>query len=137
MLPKIITGGNFKDTRGVIRYNNNFDYSLIKRMYTIENNDVSFERGWQGHKIEKRWFSVIQGCFDIQVIKIDNWEKPSKKLEIINFTIDSETMDILYVPNGYITNIKSLQKGSKLLSMSDYRLNEIIDDYRLAIEYFK
>ena len=82
MIPSIIFGGTYKDDRGLLRYNNSFDASIVKRIYIIKNN-LNFIRGWQGHKIEQRWFSVIKGQFKVQLIKIDNWIEPVKELKRI------------------------------------------------------
>ena len=59
MKPILILGGSHQDKRGVLKYNNNFDVTSVKRMYIIENIDTFFVRGWQGHKIEQRWY----GCY--------------------------------------------------------------------------
>jgi hypothetical protein len=37
-------------------------------MYTIQNIDTEFFKGWQGHKVEQRWFSVVQGSFKIILV---------------------------------------------------------------------
>ena len=75
--PVLIKGSFFSDSRGTILYNNDFDASEVKRIYFIENNNMNFLRGWQGHKIEQRWFSVANGTFLIRLIAIDNWDFPS------------------------------------------------------------
>lgn len=137
MVPKIIKGGSHSDTRGKVRFNNSFDATTIKRIYLIENNETTFVRGWQGHRIEQRWFSVLQGSFKIELIAIDDWEKPSKELEWFNFIVDAETLDVLHVPSGYVSSIQSLETGSKLLVMADYLLGDIQDEYRFDIDYFK
>lgn len=136
MKPKIITGGNHSDLRGTLRYNREFDSSLIKRLYIIENKDSQFIRGWQGHKIEQRWFSAIVGSFKIDLILIDNWEKPSQSLQPISFEISFEKFDVLHVPKGYISKIQALEDNAKLLVMSDYLLGEVEDDYRFDTQYF-
>lgn len=137
MVPKIINGSNHSDDRGTLSFNNSFDGSPIKRIYMIENKDATFVRGWQGHRIEQRWFSVLHGSFKIELIAIDNWENPCKKAEIITYILDSDKLDVLHVPKGYISSIQALSVGSRLLAMSDYRLNEINDDYRFSIDYFE
>lgn len=137
MVPKIIAGGFHSDQRGILFYNNDFDASLIKRIYIVENQSVSFIRAWQGHKIERRWFSVMKGAFRILLIKIDNWDVTSKDLEPICFVLTSEKLDVLYVPNGYVSSIQSLEENSKLLVMSDYLMGEINDEYRYDVDYFK
>lgn len=137
MTPKIINGSSSSDDRGIVSYNNDFDATVIKRLYFIENINTDFIRAWQGHKVEQRWFSVTKGSFQIKLIKIDNWDNPSKELDIISFIIDDKKFDLLYIPQGYVTSIQSLDKGSKLLVMSDYLLKEINDEYRFNVNYFK
>jgi dTDP-4-dehydrorhamnose 3,5-epimerase-like enzyme len=137
MLPKTITGGTHSDTRGTVRYNNAFDATAIKRIYVIENKETNFVRGWQGHRIEQRWFSVLQGSFKIELIAIDNWENPPRDLKSLSFIIQAETLDVLHVPKGYVSSIQALEVNAKLLVMADYLLGEIQDEYRFEIDYFK
>lgn len=137
MEPKLINGNCHSDKRGTLLYNNDFDASLIKRIYIIENESPQFIRGWQGHQIEQRWFSAVSGKFKIQLIKIDNWEKPSINLPALTYLIDSEKLNVLHVPKGYVSSIQSLELNSKLLVMADYLLGEIKDEYRYDIDYFK
>ena len=135
--PEIIKGNCYSDDRGTLYYNNDFDTSKIKRVYFIENKDIAFKRGWQGHKIEQRWFSAVQGSFKISVIAIDNWENPSDNLIGEDFVLDALTMDVLHVPKGHVTCIKALQDTSKLMALSDYFLGEVTDEYRFDTNYFK
>lgn len=137
MVPKIINGGCHSDQRGTLSYNNDFDASIIKRIYVIENRNTDFIRGWQGHKVEQRWFSAITGSFKIQIIEIDNWEKPSKNLKTFTFVINVEKLNVLHIPQGYVCSIQSLEDRSRLLVMADYLLGEIQDEYRFDVDYFK
>ncbi|SFB20655.1 WxcM-like, C-terminal [Flavobacterium swingsii] len=137
MIPKIIKGNLHTDQRGNLFYNNNFDLSAIRRIYIIENKSVDFIRAWQGHKIEQRWFTATNGAFKIKLIKIDNWESVSTDLEVTEFNLKAEKLDVLHVPSGYVSSIQSLEKESKLLVMSDYLLGEIHDEYRFEADYFK
>ena len=135
--PKIIKGNSSTDSRGTINFNNSFNAVVIKRMYIIQNISTDFLRGWQGHKIEKRWFTVIQGSFNIFLIAVDNWDLPNRNLKSIKYSLDSDCMSVLYVPSGYISCIKSNEKDSKLLAMSNYTMGEIKDEYRFNLSYFK
>jgi dTDP-4-dehydrorhamnose 3,5-epimerase-like enzyme len=136
VLPQLIKGNSHADDRGVLQFNNDFNALGIKRIYTIQNRDTEFVRGWQGHKIEQRWFSAIQGSFKIFLIAIDDWNAPSTNLIQHEFILDAQKMDVLHVPSGYVSSIQSLEKSSKLLLMSDYLLGEINDEYRYDINYF-
>ena len=137
MIPKIITGNSHTDTRGTLYYNNDFDASEIKRVYVIENATTDIIRAWQGHKIEQRWFSAIKGSFKIGLMKIDNWENPAKNLDMLTFMVNADTLEVLHVPQGYVSSIQSLEEDSKLLVMADYLLGEINDEYRCDMDYFK
>jgi dTDP-4-dehydrorhamnose 3,5-epimerase-like enzyme len=135
--PMLIQGKSFADDRGSLFFNNDFNASQIKRIYFIENKDTRFIRGWTGHQREQRWFSAAQGSFTINLIKIDNWEKPSENLQVLKFELNSENLDILHVPSGYASAIQSHHENSRLLVMADYALGEITDDYRFPINYFE
>lgn len=135
--PLLISGSVHKDARGSLFYNNNFDASVIKRIYCIENATINFNRAWQGHKIEQRWFSVIAGAFQILLIKVDDWVKPSKNLQPNRFILNSKTLDFLHVPEGYVSSIQALEEGSKLLVLGDYLLGEIKDEYKYPQNYFE
>ncbi len=135
-LPKIIKGDSFTDIRGTVNFNNSFDASQIKRMYIIQNSSVNFIRGWQGHKVEQRWFSALQGSFRIKLIKIDDWNTPSKSLVYQEINLEAKTLDILHIPQGYVTSIQSIKNNSKLLVMADYAIGEIEDEQRYDLNYF-
>lgn len=135
--PKIIFGGKHSDERGKLLFNNDFDTSQIKRIYIIEHKSISFERGWQGHKIEQRWFSSMSGSFKISLIAVDNWITPSNDIKPIEYILKESKFNVLHVPAGYITSIQAIEKSSKLIVMSDYFINEINDEYRFPINYFK
>lgn len=133
-----ITVGNLhEDDRGIITYNNDFDASKIKRIYTIENNSIDVIRGWQGHKVEQRWFAAMKGRFKISVIEVDDFENPSKDLSIQQYILDDESLTYLHVPAGCITAIQALEVESKLLVLADYDLGEIKDEYRYSLDYFE
>jgi dTDP-4-dehydrorhamnose 3,5-epimerase-like enzyme len=137
MKPKLIIGNSHSDDRGKLFYNNDFDATAIKRIYVIENRSTSFIRAWQGHKIEQRWFSAIGGSFEIKLIAIDNWDKPSLDLRVDSFILNTNSMSVLHIPKGFISSIQALEVSSKLLVMSDYYLGEINDEYRFDVDYFE
>jgi len=136
MKPELIKGGCHTDNRGNIRFNNDFDASDIKRIYTIENDSTSFVRAWQGHAIERRWFSVVKGSFEIKLIKIDNWKNPKKNGEVFSIMLNEKNFDTLCVPKGYVNSIRALEENSKLMAMSDYILGAIKDEFRFDSNYF-
>lgn len=137
MIPGIIKGKVHSDQRGLLLYNNDFDATVIKRIYFIENANTSLVRAWQGHQIEQRWFSIVKGSFKILLIKVDDWENPSRKLQTQEYIISAKSLDILHIPKGYLSSIQALEEESKMLVMADYLLGEIDDEYKFPRDYFK
>lgn len=137
MEPRFIQGKKFEDERGKLSFNNDFDASLVKRIFTIENIDTAFVRAWQGHATEQRWYTALNGKFEIKLVKIDDWNAPSKTLEKRTFILESESLDVLHIPAGYVSSIRSLQQDSKLLVMADYFLGENQDEFRYPLDYFE
>ncbi|MDY3389964.1 WxcM-like domain-containing protein [Riemerella anatipestifer] len=135
--PVVIQGGRHTDERGSVTFNNNFDASQVKRVYTLENVDTNFIRGWQGHRIEQRWMMPVSGAFEVRCIAVDDWENPSPNLVIQTFQIASEKLEVLHVPSGYITAIQSRVPNAKMVLMSDYYMGEIQDEIRFPLNYFK
>ena len=135
-MSKIFIGNKHEDERGIITYNNEFDASKIKRIYTIENHSTDIFRGWQGHQIEQRWFAVMSGSFEISVILLDDFLNPNPNLEVHKFLIKNDVLSYLHIPAGRITAIKSIEQNSKLLVLADYALGELNDEYRFPIDYF-
>jgi hypothetical protein len=137
MVPKITSGGCHKDSRGSLFFNNDFDASVITRIYVIENVNADHVRAWRGHQIEERWFSAIQGSFTIELIAIDDWDNPSKNLGRVRFHLHSDALDILHIPPGYVSSIQAEEEGSKLLVMANYSMGELDDEYRFEVGYFQ
>lgn len=137
MQPTIIKGNSYIDARGSLKYNNDFNASQVKRIYSIENANIQLKRGWQGHKIEQRWFSAFSGKFEILVIKIDNWDKPDLNSKPFVFELSSDTLDFLHIPSSYVTCIQAKEENSKLLIMADYILGEVDDECKFLLEQFK
>lgn len=134
--PQRIQGSAHTDERGILKYNNAFDLSLIKRFYTIAPASTDFKRGWQGHKIEQRWFTALEGSFEIRAIRVDNWENPDRDLEQQTFTLAAATLDVLHIPAGYITCIQALEVNAVLGVFADYQVGALDDEYRYELNYF-
>jgi len=132
----LLKGEKYRDERGIITFNNNFDASAVKRIYTIANKTPEFIRGWQGHRIEQRWFAAIHGAFEISVIEIDDFQNPSKNLTVSKYQLTDNSLTYLHIPAGCVTAIQARYKDSKLLVLADYAMGEIQDEYRFPLDYF-
>src|SRR5690606_12809256 len=132
-----IQGGIAKDHRGQIRFVNEFDMSLVKRFYIIKNSDLELVRGWRAHRIEQRWFYVLTGSFSMDLVKIDNWDKPSQDLEVEKIILTAKDNKVLHIPTGYGTAFQALEKGSEILVFADYHLDHAAkDNYTFGTDYF-
>ena len=126
--PYLIEGGFYTDQRGRLDFVNDFDLEKIRRFYFTTNLEVNNFRGWQGHKVEMRWFYCVKGSFKVELIKIDNWENPSNDLRIETYDLAEDEPKILYIPSGYLNGFLSLEENSKMMIMSDYKLGALVGD---------
>lgn len=133
----LIEGGIYKDERGKIIFANDFDMTDIQRLYHIHQSDISVIRAWQGHRKESKWFHCIKGSFLVYTIAIDDWNAPSKDLEVeISFLNESKS-EVLHIPGGYVNGFKALEKDSILMVFSDFTLDESkADDVRFDKNYW-
>lgn len=132
--PQLINGGIARDHRGSITFNNNLDLTAIKRMYFIHNENTDFKRGWQGHRIEQRWFTAIQGSFKVDLVHLDSFN--AKNDYHYSFVLESDNSQTLWIPAGYMSCIKANTVENKLLIFADYKLGEIEDEYRFDLGHF-
>ena len=133
----LIKGDSNIDNRGEIFHINNFDLSLVKRIYIIENKSTSQNRGWKGHEIENRWFFCSKGSIQIKVVTIDSFTA-KKNINIETFTLTENNLNVLFVPKGHATLIKQVQSKSRIVAMSDYLLGGCNDEnLRWQPNFFK
>lgn len=134
---KIIEGGLSIDDRGVVRYVNDFNFRRVKRFYMVENNLVDLVRGWHGHKQESKYVFVTSGIALIGVVKIDNWDKPSKDLEVRKFILVAGRPKILCIRPGCANAFKSLKKDTRVIFFSSSTLEESeADSFNFSPDYW-
>ena len=132
-----IKGGVAGDHRGEIRFVNDFDMSRVKRFYVIKNADTRLVRGWRAHKIEQRWFYVLSGAFELELVKIDHWESPSCDLPVEKKVLRAEEQQVIHVPVGYGTAFRAMEERSELLVFADYGIEHAReDDHTWPYDYF-
>ena len=134
---KIIKGEVFVDHRGQISSLNDFRFPGVERFYLIHHPDVSVIRGWHGHKAEKKWFYCVKGAFQLGLVRIDNWETPSKSLKPDIYRLSETESEIVCVPEGYANCLKATIPGSVMLVFSGKILSEALkDSYRYEPNYW-
>lgn len=134
---KVIKGSYHLDNRGILVFNNNFNFKNIHRSYLVQNKDCNTIRAWHAHKIENKYFLIIKGAFQISAVKIDNYKNPSKKLKPKNFFLKEQTGDILHIPGGFANGFKALYPGSIIQIFSNSHLAKSLkDDFRYEYDYW-
>lgn len=131
--PTIIKGDLFEDHRGKLFSCNEFDMSLVKRMYSIENADSNYIRGWKGHKIETRWFFVTKVSIIINTILISDLERAHPIPFINTFKLKEDKLNVLKVPPGFATSVQQHSNGDRICVFADYELG-VCDDEDLRWE---
>ena len=125
---KLIDDGIFSDNRGKLFHVNEFDMTLVKRFYAVENNIENPTRAWQAHQKESKWFYVMKGSFLIGLVKPDNWESPSQNLQVEKIILSETESKVLYIPPGYANGVKALEENSKLMVFSNFTIQEAATD---------
>ncbi|WP_421811688.1 dTDP-6-deoxy-3,4-keto-hexulose isomerase [Flagellimonas sp.] len=131
----LITGDTFQDERGEMRFFNTLNMSEIVRFYEISPANQNMIRGWQGHQQEKKWFYCLSGSFVINIIEINDFNKPSDNLTPIRIELDASNPKILAVPGGFVTGIKATSGHARLQVFSNAALNDSKnDDFRFPVD---
>lgn len=126
--PEILEGGIYSDERGELIYNNNFDLSVVKRMYIIKHTDTAVIRAWQGHKQERKFFKCIRGSFVVAWKKIDDFENPNTSMDAEFLVLKESENIVISIPSGYANGLKAMLPGSEIMVFSDHALGASLDD---------
>lgn len=121
---KVIDGEIFRDQRGQISSLNDFRFTGVERVYFIHHPDIRVVRGWNGHRIEKKWFTCIKGSFTLALVQIDQWEHPSPDLQAQLYALSEAKSQIVCVPGGYANCIKASSPDSVLMVLSSVLLSD-------------
>ena len=134
--PTLFNKEQSKDHRGSLEYYNYVSLEKFKRFYIVENPYLGTVRAWHGHKVEGKLFRVLKGQFVLCAVLIDNWEKPSKELEVEQFTID-ENSGVVYIPPGYANGLINIVPESKIMTLSTLIYTDALhDDFRYSSKYW-
>lgn len=121
MKSKLIHGATHTDQRGKLQYINELDLSKVKRFYKISPANTEIIRAWQVHRIESKWFHCVKGSFEIRIVNLS-----SEKMK--TFILNSNEMEVLYIPKNHANGFKALKDGSCLQIFSDMTLEESSGD---------
>lgn len=119
---KIIKGDSYKDERGILYYNNEFNLHNIKRTYSIFHSETTVIRAWQVHYLEHKYFKCIRGEFLLTWKRIGDNSIAQKK------HLKEHDNVIVSIPCGYANGLKAIEENSEILIFSNLSLEESIKD---------
>lgn len=135
--PQLVGGGLAVDDRGSVAFVNGFLVNDYARFYVVRNHKAGFIRAWHGHKIESKAVCVLAGAAIVGVVKIDDWEMPSRDLPVDRYVLSGQTPSILKIPAGYANGFKTLTQETTLVFFSDRGVEESLsDDFRFSATYW-
>ena len=135
--PNLLVGDLSVDDRGEVGFVNDFDMKSVKRFYSVSNHRAGMVRAWHAHNKEKKFVTVVNGAAIIAAVCIDNWQKPSKDLQIFRDVLSAKKPTVLFSPNGYANGFLTLTEDSKLIFFSSATLEEsMCDDFRYKADYW-
>jgi dTDP-4-dehydrorhamnose 3,5-epimerase len=122
--PKLLTGDLAVDDRGTVTFVNDFDFSGVKRFYTVRNHRAGFVRAWHAHRREAKYVTVVAGSALVGAVAIDDWERPSPDLPVKRFVLSADRPSVLYIPSGFANGFMSLTADAQLVFFSTADLQE-------------
>jgi len=129
--PVMMAGCLAADDRGELAYVNDFRFEGVKRFYMVSNYSQGFVRAWHGHKREAKYVTAVSGAAVVGAVCIDDWEHPSRELEVQRFVLSAHRPSVLYIPPGYANGFMSLTADLRLMFFSTSSLEESQgDDFR-------
>ncbi len=135
--PHLIEGGIGVDDRGEVGFVNNFDFSGVKRFYTVRNHQQGFVRAWHAHRNAGKYVLVVSGSAIIGAVNIDNWEHPDKDARVYRFVVSAHKPAVVYIPPGYANGAMSLASDTVLMYFATDTMEQTKnDDVRYDARYW-
>jgi dTDP-4-dehydrorhamnose 3,5-epimerase len=126
--PRLYNGDLAVDDRGEVTFVNDFDFSGVKRFYTVKNHRAGFVRAWHGHRREAKYVTVLAGAAIVGAVQIDDWDHPSRELPAKRFVLGGRKPRVLYIPSGYANGFMSLTADTHLAFFSTATLQDSVGD---------
>jgi dTDP-4-dehydrorhamnose 3,5-epimerase-like enzyme len=135
--PVLLTGDLAVDDRGEVAFVNDFGFIDVRRFYTVKNHRQGFIRAWHAHRHEAKYLTVVEGAALVGAVKIDDWDNPSKELNVERHILSAQRPRVLYIPGGYANGFMSLTADARLVFFSTKTVAESLgDDIRYDARYW-
>jgi dTDP-4-dehydrorhamnose 3,5-epimerase-like enzyme len=126
--PIVLTGGLVVDDRGEVGFVNEFDFTGVKRFYTVRNHRAGFVRAWHAHRREAKYVTVVSGAALVCAVRIDDWDRPSPSLPVVRHVLTEVQPKVLFIPAGYANGFMSLAEDTRLVFFSTSTVDESKND---------
>jgi dTDP-4-dehydrorhamnose 3,5-epimerase-like enzyme len=125
------------DDRGTVGFVNDFDFAGVKRFYTVANHRQGFVRAWHAHRNEAKYVTAVSGAALVGAVRIDDWDNPSRDMEVERYVLSAHRPSVLFIPAGYANGFMSLTPDAKLMFFSTVSLQDSLgDDYRFDARHW-
>jgi dTDP-4-dehydrorhamnose 3,5-epimerase len=137
MEPELLRGGLAVDDRGEVGFVNDFDFSDVRRFYTVSNHEQGFVRAWHGHRNEAKYVRAVSGAARVCCVWGGDSYEPSLGRLGRRCVPSERTPAVLRVPAGFVNGFMTLTPGAKLMFFSTSTLEESLgDDIRFPARYW-
>jgi len=110
----------------------------VDRFYTIRAHRANEPRGWRGHRIEQKWFTVVKGTILLAAVRPDDWTLPACNLPVEQYVLSEMKPRVLHVPAGYATASMALTEDAIMVVFSSGRIEDAKqDDYLFPVDTWK
>lgn len=137
MSMQIIPGDLHTDDRGMVGFVNDCRLDSVKRFYYVQNHKSHFVRAWHGHKKEEKYVTVLRGAAVVAGVRIDDWQNPSKDLDIEKYVLSANKPTVVHIPAGYANGMMNLTEDTLILIFSTFSLDgSLTDNIRFPSRYW-
>ena len=133
----LLVGGAAIDDRGSVSFCNEFPLESMKRFYVVRNHTRGFIRAWHGHRREAKAVFVASGTAMVCVVRVDDWDAPSRGIEVQKFVMSESQPRVLIIPPGFANGFMNLVRETRVVFFSNSTLEESAgDDIRFDARYW-
>lgn len=135
--PVLLTNDIHVDDRGSLMYNNNFDFSNVKRFYTIKQFSTNNIRAFHGHRYEAKYVHVLSGSLLLVLAKLNMNDGTYEISDPKKYVLSSDKPGLFYIPPNYANGFKALESNTKVTFYSTSSLEDSLnDDIRFNYDHF-
>jgi dTDP-4-dehydrorhamnose 3,5-epimerase-like enzyme len=126
--PELVRGGSAVDDRGALAFINDLNLADFRRLYIVTNHAAGFVRAWHGHRFERKAAFVVSGAAVVCAVEIDDWDSPSRDLQVHRFVLSERNPSALIIPAGFANGFMTLVPDTRIGFLSSSSLEDAAAD---------